>query len=208
MKSSSGLRRKIAAALIVPAALFGAVATGGALLIATGGTAHALDCSDPTTCDPDDGGGLGLPEPAPLPGDDGNPAPAPSTETVYQAVSGTSDISGGAVVQTCSTCLDGNKVGFVGEGGTLTFNVSADTSGTYSVTIVYCDGSATGRQADITVDGGTPRSLSFTPTGSFMQIGDLTTDVGLHAGNNTIEFSNPAAFAPDFSEIIVPNSPI
>jgi len=25
------------------------------------------------------------------------------------------------------------------------------------VTIIYCDGSATGRQADITVDGGTPQ---------------------------------------------------
>jgi hypothetical protein len=33
------------------------------------------------------------------------------------------------------------------------------------VTIIYCNSSATGRQAHITVDGGTPQLLSFTPHG-------------------------------------------
>jgi hypothetical protein len=84
--------------------------------------------------------------------------------------------------------------------------VFVDTPGTYDVTIVYCDGSVAGRQADISVDGGASRLLSFTPTGSFTTIGDLTVAVTLAGGNNTIEFSNPAAYAPDFSEIIVPNS--
>jgi hypothetical protein len=47
---------------------------------------------------------------------------------------------------TCSTCSGGQKVGFVGNGGTLTFNgVTAATSGTYQVTIAYCSGDP-GRQ--------------------------------------------------------------
>jgi hypothetical protein len=32
----------------------------------------------------------------------------------------------------------------------------------------------------------------------------ITVPLGLVAGNNTIEFANPAAFAPDFDRIIVP----
>jgi hypothetical protein len=69
---------------------------------------------------------------------------------------------------------------------------------------VYCDGSAAGRQADISVNGGTPQLLSFAPTGSFTTVGAMTVTVALTAGNNTIEFGNPSAYAPDLNEIIVP----
>ena len=48
--------------------------------------------------------------------------------------------------------------------------------------------------------------MSFTPTGSFSTVGAKTVTVTLAAGNNTIELSNPAAFAPDFNEIIVPGA--
>jgi hypothetical protein len=75
------------------------------------------------------------------------------------------------------------------------------------VTIIYCDGSATGRQADITVDGGTPQMLSFTPTGSFDTVGAMTVTAALTAENNTTELSNPTAYAPDMNEIIVVSSP-
>jgi predicted DNA-binding protein (UPF0251 family) len=45
-------------------------------------------------------------------------------------------------VQSCPTCSGGAKVGFVGQGGTLTFNsVTVPSAGTYDVTIAYCDGS-------------------------------------------------------------------
>jgi len=75
------------------------------------------------------------------------------------------------------------------------------------VTIIDCDGSVTGRQADITVDGGTPQLLSFTPTGGFDTVGAMTVAAALTAGNNTIELSNPTAYAPDMNEIIVVSSP-
>ncbi len=135
-------------------------------------------------------------------------ATAPSIATAYPAAAPANTLAGGAVVASCSTCYGGEKVGYVGEGGTLTYNdVSAPAGGTYNVTIIYCDGSATGRQADITVDGGTPQLLSFTPTGSFDTVGAMTVTVTLAAGDNTIELSNPAAYAPDMNEIIVASAP-
>ncbi|HTU08183.1 MAG TPA: NEW3 domain-containing protein, partial [Trebonia sp.] len=131
-------------------------------------------------------------------------ATAPSLATAYQAAAPGNTLAGGAVVQSCATCYGGEKVGYVGEGGTLTFNdVSVPAAGTYRVTLVYCDGSATGRQADISVDGGTPQLLSFTPTGSFTTVGAMTVTLPLTAGDNTIELDNPDAYAPDFNEIVV-----
>jgi hypothetical protein len=135
-------------------------------------------------------------------------ATAPPLGAVYQAASSTNTLAGGAVVQTCSTCFGGEKVGYVGEGGTLTFDdVSVPAAGAYNVTLVYCDGSSAGRQADISADGGTPRLLSFTPTGSFTTVGAMTVSLPLAAGNNTIELDNPDAYAPDFNEIIVAGAP-
>ncbi|HUN38248.1 MAG TPA: NEW3 domain-containing protein [Trebonia sp.] len=132
----------------------------------------------------------------------------PPAGTVYQADSASSTLAGGAVAQACTTCYGGEKVGFVGEGGTLTFNdVTVPTAGTYGVTIIYCDGSATGRQATVSVNGGPAQTISFTPTGSFTTVGAMTVPLSLAAGTNTIELANPTAYAPDFNEIIVPGSP-
>jgi hypothetical protein len=129
---------------------------------------------------------------------------APPAGTAYQAASPASTLAGGAVTQSCSTCYGGEKVGDVGEGGTLTFNdVAVAAAGTYDVTIIYCDGSATGRQATISVNGGAAQTQSFTPTGSFTTVGAMTLSLSLAAGSNTIELANPAAFAPDFNEVIV-----
>jgi len=133
---------------------------------------------------------------------------APPAGATYLADSPASTLAGGAVAATCSTCYGGDKVGYVGEGGTLTFNdVTAPTAGTYDVTIIYCDGSATGRQATVSVNGGSPQTVSFTPTGSFTTVGAMTVPLALTAGTNTIELANPTAYAPDFDEIIVASSP-
>ena len=131
-------------------------------------------------------------------------ATAPPLATSYEAEAAGNALAGGAVVQTCTTCSGGAKVGFVGEGGTLTFNsVTVPSAGTYNVTIAYCDGSATGRQATVSVNGGAAQTLSFTPTGSFSTVGTIAVPLSLQAGANTIEFANPSAFAPDFDRLIV-----
>jgi hypothetical protein len=97
-------------------------------------------------------------------------------------------------------------VGYVGTTGTLTFNnVTVSTAGTYQVTVVYCDGSTTGRQAVISANGGAGQTVTFTPTGSFSTPGTIVVTLTLNAGSNTIRFGNPAAYAPDFDRISVPN---
>jgi len=135
-------------------------------------------------------------------------ASVPPSATSYEAEAPLNTLAGGAVVQSCTTCSGGAKVGFVGEGGTLTFNdVTAPSAGTYQVTIAYCDGSATGRQATISVNGGPAQTLSFTPTGSFTTVGTMTVSLPLTAGANTIELANPSDYAPDFDRIIVADAP-
>ncbi len=135
-------------------------------------------------------------------------AAAPPLATSYEAEAAANTIAGGAGATACTTCSGGQKVGFVGEGGTLTFTgVTAPSAGSYQVTIAYLDGSASGRQADVSVNGGPPQLLSFTPTGSFSAVGTMTVSLPLTAGANTIEFSNPADYAPDFDRIIVAGAP-
>jgi hypothetical protein len=111
-------------------------------------------------------------------------------------------LAGGAVVQTCSTCSGGAKVGYVGEGGTLTFNgIDVPSAGTYRVTLVYdTDGV---RPAVISVNGNSGTTLSFPSTGSFTATGALTVSLALNAGPNTIKLSDPSAYAPDFDRVIV-----
>lgn len=130
----------------------------------------------------------------------------PPLATSYEAESPTNTLAGGAVQQSCPTCSGGAKVGFVGNGGTLTFNdINVASAGTYRVTIVYCSGDP--RPAMVSVNGGTPQSLSFAATGSFATTGTMTISVPLAAGNNTIEFGDPNAYTPDFDRIIVADSP-
>ena len=126
----------------------------------------------------------------------------PPLATSYEAESPANTLAGGAVLASCSTCSGGEKVGFVGNGGTLTFNnITAPTAGTYNVTIVYCTGNV--RPAMVSVNGGTPQALSFASTGSFNTTGTMTVPLSLNAGNNTIEFGDPNAYTPDFDRIIV-----
>ena len=132
------------------------------------------------------------------------PSAATTTVTDYLAASSSSTLAGGAVVQSCGACTGGQKVGYVGEGGTLTLNgVSASQAGVYPVLIEYCDGTSgdTGRSATITVNGLVVQTIVFTPTGSFSTPGTVTAYLPLKTGSNTVEFSDASAYAPDFNGI-------
>ena len=119
-------------------------------------------------------------------------AATPPLATSYEAEAAANTIAGGAGATACSTCSGGEKVGFVGEGGTLTFNdVSVPSAGTYQVTIGYLDGSATGRPADVTANGGTPQPIQFTPTGSFSAVGTMTIPLTLTAGEQHDRVQRP-----------------
>jgi hypothetical protein len=132
--------------------------------------------------------------------------PPPPGPTSYEAESPANTIAGGARISSCSTCSGGKKVGYVGSGGTLTFNgVSAPSDGTYNVTIAYLDGQ--GRQAYVSVNGGPGQLLQFTSTGDFNTLGTMTIPLHLNSGSNTIEFANPSAYAPDFDRMLVAATP-
>jgi len=140
-------------------------------------------------------------------------APISGTQgsTTYEAASSGNTLAGGAATASCNSCLGGEKVGFVGEGGTLTFNnVNVPSTGNYAVQLDYLDGTSgtTGRSSTITVNGTSVETLTDTPTGSFQNPGSTTVSLPLNAGSNTIEFSNSSAYAPDFEAITVPTSAI
>jgi hypothetical protein len=77
--------------------------------------------------------------------------------------------------------------------------------GDYQTGLAELGGS--GRQAQISVDGGAPQTFSFTPTGSSGTAGTMTLPRPLTAGRSTIEFANPPAYAPDVHRIIVLAAP-
>ncbi len=140
---------------------------------------------------PASGGGT-TPTPTPTPGSGGGGSGS------YKAASSVNTLAGGAVVEACSVCSGGLKVGYVGLGGTLQFNnVQASSTGTYSITIDYIDGDA-GRSAQMSVNGGAPTTITFHGTNDFNWnfVQSLTVSVSLNAGNNTVEFSMPRAQPP------------
>jgi hypothetical protein len=133
-------------------------------------------------------------------------AASPALATSYEAEAAANTLAGGAVVSACPTCSGGSKVGYVGEGGTLTFNgVDVPSAGTYRVTLVYATDGV--RPAVISANGGAGQNVSFPTTGSFTATGALTVSLALNAGANTIELSDPSAYTPDFDRIIVAAAP-
>lgn len=125
-----------------------------------------------------------------------------SLPTLYEAESSANTIAGGARLASCTDCSGGTKVGYVGSGGTLTFNnVNASAAGTYTLSIYYLSGDP--RPAYMSVNGASGTALSFASTGSFNTVGVYTLQVQLNSGSNTIEFYDSSAYAPDFDCITI-----
>jgi hypothetical protein len=134
----------------------------------------------------------------------GSQQPSPPAGSTYLASSTDNVLAGGAVVQACSACSGGAKVGYIGNGGTLTFpDVAEQAAGSYRLVIAYVDGGSE-REATLTVNGN-PVTLDFSGTNDdnwdFVQ--ELVTTVTLPAGASTIEFSNSSGWAPDIADITV-----
>jgi hypothetical protein len=125
-----------------------------------------------------------------------------SGATAYPAAASTNVLGGSAAVYSCSGCPGGQKVGYLGGGGTLTYpDISVAAAGTYLMTVTYVDGD-TGRTSVVTVNGNS-FNLPTDGTGD-NDWGDtqtVTVPVTLQAGTNTIEFSNPTNYSADISQI-------
>jgi hypothetical protein len=127
--------------------------------------------------------------------------------STYEAEATANTRAGSAVVATCSTCSGGSKVASVGNGAanTLRFNgVSAAATGLAVATIAYINGDAAPRTAVLQVNGQTPTTVAFPPTGSWTTAGTVSVIVALAKGAaNTLSFSNASAWAPDLDAVAV-----
>jgi hypothetical protein len=121
----------------------------------------------------------------------------------FLAVAPGNIISGGASVSSITVGSGGQKVGFIGNGGTLTFNnIVAPATGLYNVTFLYFNGDPS-RVADISVNGAPAVAVTFNTSGSFSALASLTMSLPLRSGTNSIAISNPTAYAPDFDSLVV-----
>jgi Phosphoinositide phospholipase C, Ca2+-dependent/Carbohydrate binding module (family 6) len=122
----------------------------------------------------------------------------------YEAEAANNTLANGAKVQSCTGCSGGTDVGDVGNGGTLQFNdITANSSGQYTLTIWYVNGDTAPRTASISINGGAATSVSFPVTGQWDIVNVITMTVNLNAGNNTLLFSNSAAWTPDLDGISI-----
>jgi glucose/arabinose dehydrogenase len=127
-----------------------------------------------------------------------------SSSVTYQAEAPGNTLGGRAVVFTQSGASGGAVVRYVGHGNAnfLQFNnVIAGESLTVQVRIDYM--STTVRPATMSVNGGSPVSLSFPASGGWTTSRSLTVPVRLSAGANTIRFTHPTEWAPRFDRIVV-----
>ncbi|MFP3393945.1 hypothetical protein SB782_34785, partial [Brevibacillus sp. SIMBA_076] len=83
-----------------------------------------------------------------------------STAHSYEAEAASNQLTGTAAVASCAACSGGSKVGYVGNGATLTFTGVA--GGVSSFRIAYA--SAVARTATVQVDGGTATTVGFPAT--------------------------------------------
>jgi alpha-galactosidase len=134
---------------------------------------------------------------------DGSSATLPDA-TTYEAENAV--LAGSAGTTYCEYCSGASKANGLGFSGTVTFtNITVPKDGTYQMEIDYLVGGQ--RSFFLSVNGAAATELplsgngwdAFTPT---------VVPVKLHAGANTIEFSNPSNYAPDLDRIvIVPSCP-
>lgn len=173
------------------------------------GSNNTLEFSNPSGWAPDIDrivvGSGGTTTPTPTPTTTPTPTPTPNPTTSYEAEASTNTLAGGAVVASCSACSGGEKVGYIGNSGTLTFNgISVSSTGSYTITIYYLNGDSGNRNANLSVNGGSPTTLTFSPTGGWNNVSSLTATVTLNAGsNNTLELSNSSGWAPDIDRIVI-----
>ncbi|MCO5972887.1 DUF4832 domain-containing protein [Actinoallomurus soli] len=121
----------------------------------------------------------------------------------YEAEAPGNTLAGGAVVASCSGCSGGQKAGYIGNGGTLTFtNVAGGTGGATNVTVYYA--SQVSRTLKISANDGTPVSVTPPATADWQTVASTSVTLPLNAGSaNTITIANPSDWAPDIDRIVV-----
>jgi hypothetical protein len=125
-------------------------------------------------------------------------------QTVYEANAKGNAIEGAAKVMSCSDCLDGEEVGYIGDGNANYLrikNISVPTSGTYTITLYYLLSGS--RSFTIQINDGSGPTLNLTGT-SWSNPATTTFTATFTAGSsNSVGFFNATAYAPNVDHIVV-----
>lgn len=108
--------------------------------------------------------------------------------------------SSGVTTENDDRCSGGKRVGYVGNGKTLSFSYNAAEEGLYELTSYYMTVGA--RDLEVTVNGTDRYAFSCPSSGSWdgANIGNISVDVKLKAGRNTIVVGNAAGNAPNLDK--------
>ncbi len=122
--------------------------------------------------------------------------------TYIEAEDSKNKLSGDARISNAPLCSEMKNVGYIGQGAgnTLTVKVNVESAGVHKLRIWYC--SAETRSLTLSVNGGIV-TVSGLNSGSWSRPAMKEVEVELAAGENTIVFSNSAAYAPDIDKIAV-----
>jgi hypothetical protein len=127
----------------------------------------------------------------------------------YFANASANAIEGTAVVESCAGCLNGERVGNIGSGSANYLrikDISVPTTGAYTVTLYYTEGSDGGARTFTTqINGATGPTLSnLTGTSWTEPAAPVTFTANFTAGSgNTVGFFNASTPAPDVDHIVV-----
>ncbi len=136
-------------------------------------------------------------------------APTTLLPTVYEGNANANTFGGSAVVESCTGCLDGTRVGMLGNGSvnSLTINgISVPSTGVYSVTLYYVEGADGGtRSFDVIFGNGSDLSLANLTGSSWAAPASPVTFLAnfMAGSNNFLRFSNADGPAPDVDHIVV-----
>jgi hypothetical protein len=132
------------------------------------------------------------------------PARPPVAPVGYEAEAASNVLSGEARIRAVAGASGGQVIAHIGgePANALRFNrVVVPFGGVYTLAIHYI--SAGDRNATVSVNDGRFILLRFPGTDDWETVGSLTLRIKLDGGANSIEFSNPAAYAPDIDRIVV-----
>jgi hypothetical protein len=120
--------------------------------------------------------------------------------TAYEAENAV--LGGAASPSYCKLCTGASKAGNLGNGsGTVTFtNITVPADGTYQLEIDYLTSGQ--RSFFMSVNGAVAAELPLNGS-TFDHPATTVVPVKLHAGENTIEFSNSSQYAPDLDRIVI-----
>ena len=147
-----------------------------------------------------------VPSPAPPRRPTPRPAPRPFQPISFEAESPANELDDGARVASMNGASGGAGVFGLGgsNGGTLRFtHVAVPVTGQYLLTIYFQNPDGRDRTGDISVDGGSPVTLRYPPTGSCC-VALTSLPVNLRSGSGSVvDFGNPDSRAADIDRIVI-----